>query len=87
MLRHALLAVAIIALLIGVGNLTSTNVWLGVVSPVLGLLLGFVWVLWTAHERVSTQQRTLQLSAEDMARLTKVLRDKKAAEEAAKAAQ
>jgi hypothetical protein len=78
MARHVLFAVALTCFLVGVLNFFSTKMLLSVGMVGIGIVLAFIWVLWTAKERIEGNARSIQLSDEDVEKLKRAVREKKA---------
>lgn len=64
-------------LLVWLATVVSTrSVILGVVFPIAGTLLAFVWAFWTISERISERSRSQELDLESLELLKQAIRRK-----------
>lgn len=77
MLRHLTGATSAVLLLVWLANVMVTrSVLIGVVFPIVGTILAFVWAFWTISERISERAQPQMLDIEDLERLKEAVRRK-----------
>lgn len=77
MLRQLTGAVAAVLLLVWLAKVMVTrSVIIGVVFPIVGTILAFIWVFWTISERISERAQPQMLDVEDLERLKEAIRRK-----------
>lgn len=77
MLRHLTGATSAVLLLVWLANVMVTrSMLIGVVFPIVGTILAFVWAFWTISERISERAQPQMLDLEDLERLKEAVRRK-----------
>lgn len=88
MLKNSIGGMAAVLLLVWLTQVAHTrSVLLGVVFPILGVVLAIIWFFWTAHLKIAERAQPQVLGLEALELLKKAVREKKARDEAAAAAQ